>query len=257
MSRFTRKEKKMQKANLVLHCGATSISREKLEKIKAPKPTETWNPIPHSRMLSLVEDAVEKAGLHVVEEAHGIMADGERYFGLLQLANGKNPDDYGLVVGLRNSTNKSLRAGLAVGSQVFVCDNLAFSADIVIGRKHTSKIDVDLPGLVIDAVAKLGGMRSRQDARIGAYKATEISDVQAHDLIVRGFDEGVYTATRIPAILKEWRAPRHPEFAAAKNGWRLFNAVTEIAKDAPFFDRPMQTIALHKLMDGACGVVAN
>ena len=247
----------MQKANLVLHCGAARISREDLQKIEAPAATDTWKPIPHSRMLELVEGTVEKAGLHVVEQAHGVMADGRRYFGLLQLANGKNPDDYGLVVGLRNSTNKSLKAGLAVGSQVFVCDNLAFSADIVIGRKHTPKIDVDLPNLVIDAVAKLGSMRARQDARIAAYKTTELSDVQAHDFVIRGFDEGVYTATRIPTILKEWRAPRHPEFAESKNGWRLFNAVTEVAKDAPFFDRPRQTITLHRLMDAACGVSAN
>jgi hypothetical protein len=247
----------MQKANLVLHCGATRISREDLEKIEAPAPTESWNPIPHRRMLELVETTVEKVGLHVVEQAHGVLADGHRYFGLLQLANGKNPKDYGLVVGLRNSTNKSLRAGLAVGSQVFVCDNLAFSADIVIGRKHTSKIDLDLPGLVLDAVEKLGGMRARQDSRIEAYKTTEITDSQAHDLVIRGFDKEIYTATRIPAILKEWREPRHPEFTVAKNGWRLFNAVTEIAKDSPFFDRPRQTIALHDLMDAACGVSAN
>lgn len=247
----------MQKANLVLHCGASRISREALEKIKAPAPTETWFPIPHSHMLTLVEDAVEKAGMRVVEEAHGVMADNQRYFGLLQLANGKNPDDYGLVVGLRNSTNKSLKAGLAVGSQVFVCDNLAFSADIVIGRKHTPRIGDDLPRLVIDAVAKLGGMRLRQDARIAAYKETEMTDVEAHDFVIRGFDEGVYTATRIPSILKEWRAPSHPEFAESKNGWRLFNAVTEVAKHSPFFERPQQTIALHRLMDAACGVSAN
>lgn len=246
----------MKHANLVLHCGANRISREDLEKIAAPAPTETWKPIPHSRMLSLVTDTVEKAGLKVVEEAHGVMGDGSRYFGLLQLQNGKNPDDYGLVVGLRNSTDKSLRAGLAVGSQVFVCDNLAFSADIVIGRKHTLRIDEDLPGLVFDAVEKLGGMRARQDARIAAYKTTELSDGQVHDLVIRGFDEGVYTATRIPAIVKEWRTPRHPEFREAKNAWRFFNAVTEIAKDAPFFDRPAQTIALHTLMDAACGVAA-
>lgn len=245
------------KANLVLHAGAAAISREALEKIAAPDATETWYPIPHSRMLGLVEKAVETVGLHVVEQAHAVTAEGKRYFGLLQLANGKNPDDYGLVVGLRNSTDKSLTAGLAVGSQVFVCDNLAFSADIVIGRKHTPRIGEDLPRLVIDAVGKLGGMRVRQDARIAAYKTTEMSDVQAHDFVIRGFDEGVFTATRIPAILKEWRAPRHPEFAHAKNGWRMFNAVTEIAKDSPFFDRPMQTVALHKLMDAACGVSAN
>lgn len=247
----------MNKANLVLHCGATRISREDLDKMEAPAPTETWHPISHGRMLGLVEGALKGVGLHVVEQAHGITVEGKRYFGLLQVQNGKNPEDYTLVVGVRNSTNKSLSAGLAVGSQVFVCDNLAFSADVVLGRKHTSKIDVDLPGLVTEAVERLGGLRHRQDARIQAYKNTEITDTQAHDLVIRGFDAGVYTATRIPRILTEWREPRHPEFREGKNAWRLFNAVTEVAKDSPFFERPVQTITLHKLMDATCGVGEN
>ena len=244
-------------SKLMLHAGAHAVSREDLEKIQAPKGTKTWNPIPHRRMLELVEDAVEKVGLHVVEQAHGVMSDGSRYFGLLELRNGKNAHDYGLVVGLRNSTDKSLKAGLAVGSTVFVCDNLAFSADIVIGRMHTAHIDRDLPFLVTDAVAKLGGMRDRQDARISAYKATEITDSQVNDLVIRGLDQDIFTATRIPKILEEYRKPRHPEFAVAKNGWRFFNAVTEIAKESPYFDRPRQTILLHKLMDEACGVGTN
>ncbi len=244
----------MQKANLVLHCGASKIDRADLEKMVAPEPTETWMPIPHSRMLHLVEKAVEKQGFHVVEEAHGVIGDGSRYFGLLQLANGNNPGDYTLVVGLRNSTDKSLKAGLAVGSQVFVCDNLAFSADIVIGRKHTPKIEIDLPGLVTDAVGKLRDMRQRQDDRIAAYKHTGMSDAMAHDFMIRALDAEVTTVTRIPKILAEWRAPRHPEFAEAKNGWRLFNAFTEIAKDTPLFDRPKQTQALHALMDDVCKV---
>jgi hypothetical protein len=247
----------MRKTNLVLHCGASRISREDLDKMEAPKGTDTWRPISHGKMLGLVEDSLQKVGLHVVEQAHGVTAEGERYFGLLQVQNGKNPEDYTLVVGVRNSTNKSLSAGLAVGSQVFVCDNLAFSADVVLGRKHTAKIEDDLPELVLGAVEKLGGLRHRQDVRIQAYKNTEITDSQAHDLVIQGFDKEIYTATRIPRILKEWREPRHPEFKEGRNAWRLFNAVTEIAKDAPFFDRPSQTIALHKLMDAACGVGAN
>lgn len=247
----------MKKANLVLHCGATAIAREKLEKINPPKGTETWKPIAHRRMLDLVETSVKKVGLHVVQQAHGVSPDKHQYFGLLQLANGKNPDDYGLVVGLRNSTDKSLTAGLAVGSQVFVCDNLAFSADIVLGRKHTLNIEADLPQMVMESVEKLGGLRAIQDARIAKYKKTELSDMQAHDLVIKGFDVGAYTATRIPRIVQEWRAPRHPEFAKEKNAWRLFNAVTEIAKEAPFFDRPEQTMALHGLMDSACGISNN
>lgn len=43
--------------------------------------------------------------------------------------------DYTDMLGLKNSHDKSLPIGIAFGSRVFDCDNLAFSADHVIRRK--------------------------------------------------------------------------------------------------------------------------
>ena len=60
-------------------------------------------------------------GLRVVTESHGLTHDGERYFGLLQVANGHDDSDFGLVVGVRNSHDKRFPAALVVGASVFVC----------------------------------------------------------------------------------------------------------------------------------------
>jgi hypothetical protein len=66
---------------------------------------------------------------------HAITPDGARYFGMLTLRS--NYGDYGDLVGLRNSHDKTFPIGIAFGSRVFVCDNLAFIGDHVIRRKHT------------------------------------------------------------------------------------------------------------------------
>src|SRR5690348_15506115 len=106
----------MRKTNLMLHCGARTVDREQIAAVATPPRTETWVPIPHSQLLAGVQGCLERAGLSVVTEAHGLTRDGARYFGLLQVANGESPDDFGLVVGLRNSHDKSFPAGLAVGA---------------------------------------------------------------------------------------------------------------------------------------------
>ena len=97
------------RANLCLHCGANKIEREQLGTVATPERTATWVPIPHHRLLAGVQDSLTRSGLHVVTEAHGLSKDGNRYFGLLQVANGTNPDGFGLVVGVRNSHDKSVR----------------------------------------------------------------------------------------------------------------------------------------------------
>jgi hypothetical protein len=243
----------MQRANLVLHCGAQSVEREQVTATPTPARTASWVPIAHGTLLERVQASLVGNGLHVVGEAHGLAHAGQRYFGLLQVANGSNPEDFGLVVGVRNAHDKSFPAALVLGASVFVCDNLSFSGEIKLARKHTTYIERDLPQLVDRAIGSLGGLRRSQEQRFAAYKATDLGDGQAHDLLVRAVDGQVLPVTRLPDVLKEWRAPRHPEFRQGHTAWRLFNAFTETLKGQP--DRlPKRTQALHGLLDATCGL---
>jgi len=247
----------MQALNLMVHAGGHKVDRVQVAQVATPKSTETWMPIPHYNFLDGVQSTLERGGLKVIAEAHALAHEGSRYFGLLQLANGDNPADYSFVLGLRNSHDKTFPAGLVVGSGVFVCDNLAFSGEIRIARKHTLNINRDLPSLIQTAVGRLHDMRGLQDRRIAAYKETEISDAQAHDLMIQALDARIVTATKIPAVLGEWRAPRHAEFAKGRNVWRLMQAFTEIGKRTSVFERPRATQAMHALLDVASGVGHN
>jgi hypothetical protein len=241
------------KASLILHTGARSATREQLAIVPTPTRTSTWVPLSHSRLLDGVQGCLQRAGLAVVSEAHGLTTDGNRYFGLLQVANGHNSTDFGLVVGLRNSHDKSFPAGLVVGASVFVCDNLSFSGEARLARKHTVHVERDLPQLIEMAIGRLADLRNKQEQRFITYRNHELADSQAHDLIVRSMDARVLPVTHIPAVIQEWREPRHPEFREGRTAWRLFNAFTEGLKgnlDA----LPRRTQALHGLLDTACGL---
>src|SRR5262249_30769696 len=145
---------------------------------------------------------LERAGLSVVSEAHGLSRDGARYFGLLEVVNGRPDGDFGLVVGLRNSHDKSFPAGLAVGAHVMVCDNLSFSGEVSLARKHTAHVERDLPQLIDRAVGRLGDLRRSQEERFAAYKGKEFADSAAHDLLVRALDARVLPVTRLPDVLR-------------------------------------------------------
>src|SRR5688572_4302520 len=162
--------------NLVLHCGARHVERRAIEKARTPIASETWVPIAHHRLLEQVESTLDSNSMTVTNQAHALWSDGLRYFGLLEVSNGHSEDDYGLVIGLRNSHDKSFPAAIAMGSAVFICDNLAFSAEVTIARRHTRFIERDLPGIVHTALGRLADLRAQQDARIGAYKHTDLVD---------------------------------------------------------------------------------
>ena len=246
----------MSDLSICLDSGGNRVDRQQVIDVQTPSATRSWTPVAHYRLLDLVESTLDGCGLRVVDQAHALWGnDSARYFGLLEvITEQEGKEDYGLVVGLRNSHDKTFPAGIAIGTRVFVCDNLAFCSDVVLKRKHTRFIDRDLPLVVSSAVGQLTLKLDRLDQRIERYKQVEIDDRSAHDIIVRALDCRVLQVTRIPDVLRQWREPNHPEFAQERNVWRLFNAFTETAKGTTIATLPKRTRALHGLMDSVVGL---
>jgi hypothetical protein len=251
----------------MLHCGAASATREQIDACPTPSATDTWHPIPHNSLIDLLERKLPDYGLVVEQQAHGLHNNGERYFGMFQVGtDGATTDgnDFAMVFGLRNSHDKSFPAGLCLGSGVFVCDNLAFSAEIVVGRRHTTHIMRDLPLLLSNAVGRLVEARTTQEDRLAAYKETEITDNQADHLVCEAYRKGAIAKTRIADVLEQWRTPAHPEFAEDKTAWRLFNGFTEIYKNSNRKSKALgvtgmsrYTTRLHGVLDSACGLLTD
>jgi len=131
----------------------------------------------------------------------------------------------------------------------------SFSGEIKFARKHTRFIVRDLPQLVSRSIGLLLAKWHDQDKRIAAYKEAEITDTEAHDLIIRATDVSVCSNRLIPEVLHEWRKPRHDAFEG-RNVWSLFNAFTESLKDGNLAELPKRTEALHGLLDANVGLAA-
>jgi len=251
-----------KKLNLILHTGGQEAGYDEVLAVRTPDATDTWTPIPHKLLLDRVVEGMNTSGLQVVQMVHGLWKDGLRYFGLMEVTNGDDNDDYSLVVGLRNSHDKTFPASLALGSGVFVCDNLAFSGEIKLARRHTKFIERDLPQVVTTAIGRLSDLRFTQEKRIECYKDVELNDVQAHDFIIRSLDSGVIGSQRVKPVLEQWRTPNHEEFLP-RNAWSLFNGFTEALKPRQrqgdrdnnnLHALPACTQKLHALMDVQCGL---
>lgn len=241
-----------KRCNLLLHCGSHAVTRGELAVSPTPRATSTWKPIPHISLLQVVEKSLLEQGYTVSGQAHGLTHDGARYFGLLEISGTSNSQETRYVVGIRNSHDMRFSAGVVAGSQVLVCDNLCFSGEIQLARKHTPRILHDLPRLAGDAVAGLKRYWLEHDQRVHRYQSVRINDVRAHDLIVRSVDQGVMANSYIPKVLQEWREPRHREFKA-QNVWSLQNAFTEVFKGRVDL-LPDRTHRLHQLLDYEVGL---
>ncbi len=243
----------MKSANLTLHCGASKVERVDVEIVRTPEATKSWTPIPHIDLVERIEGIVRANGLVIGNQAHSLTKDGDRYFGLMEIQRAESQDEYCWVFGIRNSHDKKFPAGLVAGSSVFVCDNLSFSGEVKLARKHTTHIMRDLPALAQAAVGQLMEKWTSQDKRIAAYKQFDLADAQAHDILVRAVDAKVCPNAMIPKVLEQWRDPKHEAFAE-RNAWSLFNGFTEVLKEGSLMELPARSIALHGLLDNVVGL---
>jgi len=222
---------------LMLHCGANAISRNDLAALPLPKALGPRHVIrPYIEDLEIVEDALADYGLAVNDEAFGVTNNGGRFFGVLECAPIEGEylaKDYGLMVGLRGSYDQSIARGLAIGSRVFVCDNLAFSGEVNILTRQTTNISSRIPALLRDAVAKLPQLAEHQQARFGAYRDTALTPRQGDAMLIELMRKEVLTSNSIKRAVAEWDAPSHAEHAEQGHSiWRMHNAVTEALKPA-------------------------
>jgi hypothetical protein len=242
--------------NLILHCGAQRVDLDDVRRVATPRATQSWQPIPHDRLIATVQTTLSRTQLHIGTQAHSLTHDGMRYFGLMEIRSQETSEDYCWVLGLRNSHDKTFPAGIVAGASVMCCDNLSFSGEVKFARKHTRYIVRDLPQITERVIGQLMSKWHDQDKRIAAYKQSDIADADAHDLVIRATNVGVCSNRLIPSVLHEWREPRHEVFQP-RNVWSLFNAFTESLKDGNLAELPKRTEALHGLLDTHVGLGLN
>ena len=211
---------------LIVHRGGWEASKADLASVPVPESTESYHPVPYGRFIEEVELHVPRFGLSIRSSAFALAREGNQMFGVLTCANGKPADDYALTIGVRNSYDRSLAVGLTLGSRVFCCDNLAFSGEVTMHRKHTVHVFRDLPDLIYRMLSQVASMRGRIDDEIAAMKVRELPPAHAHHLMVEAVKANVVPASRLPKVIEAWEKPTHEEFRP-RTAWSLFNAFTE------------------------------
>lgn len=214
---------------LVLHRGGWEATKADLASVPVPEETDSYCPVPFGRFVEEVELHIPRFGLRITEERFALARNGEQMFGVLTCANGNSHNDYALAIGLRNSYDRSLSVGLVAGSVVFCCDNLAFSGEARMARKHTANVFRDLPDLIYRMLSKVSSMQSRIHEEIAAMKARELTLEMADHLMVEAVRKNVLPASHLPKVLDAWEKPEHEEFAP-RTAWSLYNAFSEVQR---------------------------
>ncbi len=213
------------------------VTRDQLSSIPAPAPTATWRPIAHTDLVNAIERELEKRDLAIRTEQYAIQRDGARLFGVMDLSRDMT-GEFSASMGLRTSNDKSMAVEIAVGVRVFVCDNLAFSGDLIaLRRKHTSGFD--LASEIARAVDRYEEHLKVFHAKIDELRSAQILDQDAKAIIFDAFREKILPLRFFPRVSYDYflTAPDMTD-VLPRTRWGLHNAFTRSIRElapAPAF----------------------
>lgn len=237
---------------LMLHAGSRLVERDELAKVPVPEPTKSWFPVAHVTVLDRVVETLGQAGFEVAQRQLSLSRGNARMFAVLRLTAALAPD-VSLVIGARNSLDKSFPISFCAGSSVLVCDNLSFSSEIMVTRKHTRHGVTRFAEDIALAVQRLEQYQETERVRIQHYQRQQLSEPMASHLLIQAFEGRIISARQLPDVLQQWHKPTYQEFSP-RSLWSLLNAFTTAMGDRQKSNPQAfakSTIRLSSLLDQA------
>lgn len=227
------------------------VSVDQLHACIMPPHTNTYEPVRHSWLYEEVRRNVGRRGYQIVEEDLRTTDSGDEFFGILKLCSpmttsGVQNSPWDLSLGIRNTNNKRASVGIFLGTNVWVCDNLCFSAEHTLLRKHHAGTYNVLRPDIQQITHELTGYHEAQRAWVSNMQQWILTPELRDHLLVQCLQKGAIKGTDIVPIIRKLAQPStdNPE-AMGNSAWGLFNAITWIGKKG--FDRNPETAAGRSL----------
>src|SRR5262249_7532561 len=150
-------------------------------------------------------------------------------------------------LGIRTANDRSLALEIAVGVRVFVCDNLAFSGDLIaLKRKHTARFDLNAD--ISRAVDRYQTHLLALQQQIAGLQAARLSDLQAKALLVDAFRQEILPLRFFKPVTETYLAPTDamPD-VQPRTLWGLHNAFTRAVRQMAPAPASEATTALGRI----------
>jgi hypothetical protein len=228
-------------ATLMTHCGAEPVDFHTLSRIPAPPATATWKPVKHSHFVEALLEALDQRGMRADGAQYAVSHRGLRLFGTLTFGGG---DEYERCLGFRASNDKTFPLQVVAGVNVFCCDNLALSGEVVaLKRKHTSGLD--LAKEVRAGIDSYLFQQELTEQRIGRIKEICLSETAAKAAIYDLLQQRVVPSRLFQSIHQAYFEPQDTWLdCKPRTVWGLHNACTRVAKTLDMSQRFAMTLAL-------------
>jgi hypothetical protein len=217
----------MEHAKLIVHRGATRVTRAELAAIEAPPATATWKPIKHAVLVGAIHEELAHRNITVVKEDYAVQRRQSMLFGVMVL-NYLQTDEFAAALAFRHANDQSEAVKMYAGVRVFNCDNMSLSGDeIILHKKHSPRFQ--LAAALPEAFDKYqdGALQLTRD--IDELKGAVCAHLDAKAMIYDIFRRRLVPLRLFHPVVDSWHR-QLPDAEGSSNEWVLHNCFTEHIK---------------------------
>jgi len=209
-------------------CANHFVNPDELDRIPVAPGSETYSPVAHAVVRNHLIASLAGRGLMVKSERWALSQApkkrvedpnpdpsiydgyGSRVFGYMEVgSDGASESDYRFAIGVRNSQDKTMALGLALGINVFICENMVLAGDIKTYRKHTSRFNIaEETERALSLV--LGGM-GQFSKFLEMLKQVPCPNVSFEGIVCDAIQAGIMPGTAARDMLMAWYKNEAPK----------------------------------------------
>src|SRR2546426_5144858 len=220
----------MEHAKLIVHRGATRVTRAQLMDFETPPATATWKPIKHAVLVGAIHEELTRRDITVVKEEYAVQRRNNMLFGTMVL-NYLQTDEFVAALAFRHANDMSEAVKMYAGVKVFNCDNMSLSGDeIILHKKHSPRFQ--LAAALPEAFDKYqdGALQLTRD--IDELKETLCSHLDAKEMIYDIFRRRIVPLRLFHPVVESWHMQLLDD-QHYSNEWVLHNCFTAHIKKLP------------------------
>ena len=217
---------------MIAVCNGRNMTDNELKLLPFTRPefvSDRWQGVPHYDLVHTLETRMDAAGWRFSGRKVSIDDTG---FDMVGAWDVKVPgidefSDQKLSIGFQHSNRCRRALRLLVGTTVLVCTNGMATGEVVLRRKHTTGLRLEVE--IDEALYRYVDAAKLIKARTDAMKETELRPEQADHLLMEAGRKGLIGWSTLGAVSQEYL---HPTFAdnGSPTVWGLYNAFTHIIK---------------------------
>lgn len=216
----------------LVYANSQIVPRAGLRSFAPPAGTATWRPIAHADLIDAIDQELGRRGVQIQRDQYAVQREGLRLFAVLDLSEQRS-GEFTAAMGIRHSNDRSMAVEIAVGVRVFICDNLAFSGDLIaLRRKHTAKFD--LAAEIAKSLDRYETHLAVLHGKIDKLQEAPLTDSEAKALITDAFRQEILPVRFFKPVCWDYFHPA-PSMADVRprTRWALHSAFTRAVKQLP------------------------